>query len=109
MTLGETQIYSFRNDSEIRANTYDYSTRSKYLQTEELVDGEWVKSGHSFSAYDFDENHLFSLTLEFDAAEIGVFENFKYAPQYWINSEYSERVDEGFEIPFEELWKYIYF
>ena len=107
MTLGESQIYTYRNSDEQRASTYDYSTRSKYLKTEELEGGEWVESGHEFSAYDFDENHLFSLTLDFDAREIGVFENFKYDPQYRINSEYSERVDEGFEIPFEEFKKYI--
>ena len=61
-----------------------------------------IKSTH------FDKNHIFSLTLDFDAKEIGVFESFKYDPQYRINSEYSEKVDESFEFPFEELKKYIF-
>lgn len=108
ITLGETKKYTSRDFYEEQSSICDCSTRRQYFPAEELIDGEWVKNGKEFAAFNFDKNHLFSLTLDFSASEFDVFESFKYDPGYRINREYSERVDEGFEITFDEMKKYIF-
>lgn len=58
--------------------------------------------------FEFDNrDHLCSFRLDFVVSEDEPFKSFSYAPTYIINSEYIDKVDAGFEIPFEELEKYI--
>ena len=84
-------------------NESSSSTHSSYA--EQLVDGEWVKTDTQFIAYDFDKNHLCSFRLQFFYSETtGVF---SFAPSSRISREYAEKSDMDFEIPLEEILKYI--
>lgn len=91
---------------EIHASVNESSSKSHYFHAEELIDGEWTENTYKFLAYDFDKDHLCSFRLQFII--YGECRSFSYDPQFKINNEYSEKVDEGFEIPFEELKKYIF-
>ena len=92
--------------AEVTANA-SYDVANYELDAEELIDGEWVKTGDKCSVYGFNINggNFLSLTLEFDVRDD--YGSLCYDPQYKINHEFSDKVDVGFEIPFEELEKYI--
>lgn len=88
-----------------RASVNESSSSMNSSYAEQLADGEWVKTDTQFIAYDFDKNHLCSFRLQFLYRETtGVF---SFAPSSRISREYSEKSDVDFQIPLEEILKYI--
>lgn len=94
------------NDGDLtRASVNDSSSNMNCFHVEQLVNGEWTKTDSEAIAYDFDENHLCSFRLQFYYSEAyGVF---SFAPNSRISREYAEKSDEGFEVPLEDILKYI--
>lgn len=93
--------FSIRNKGEFYAASVGSEAAAHFREAEELRNGEWVKTGAVFMAYDFNEENICSFKLQFDS---DVSEGTLYfEPLSFTSREYAERSDEAFQIPLEDI------
>lgn len=93
--------FSIRNKGEFYAASVGSEAAAHFREAEELRNGEWVKTGAVFTAYDFNEKNICSFKLQFDS---DVSEGTLYfEPLSLTSEEYAERSDEAFQIPLEDI------